>query len=81
VPENRQLAAQYVLLYEMSLPYGLDLNDQLNVDKSASRVVVTLKDLSTAEMKALRARALDWLRTNTPERMHVEPSGQAVMFS
>jgi len=81
VPENRQLAAQYVLLYEMSLPYGLDLNDQLNVDKSASRVVVTLTDLSTAEMKALRARALDWLRANTPERMHVEPSGQAVMFS
>ncbi len=81
VPENRQLAAQYVLLYEMSLPYGLDLNDQLNVDKSASRVVVTLNDLSTAEMKALRARALDWLKGNTPERMHVEPSGQAVMFS
>ncbi len=81
VPENRQLAAQYVLLYEMSLPYGLDLNDQLNVDKSASRVVVTLNDLSTAEMKALRARALDWLKANTPERMHVEPSGQAVMFS
>ncbi|MCH1567995.1 MAG: MMPL family transporter [Alphaproteobacteria bacterium] len=81
VPDNRQLAAQYVLLYEMSLPYGLDLNDQLNVDKSASRMVVTLEDLSTAEMKILRARALDWLRTNTPERMHVEPSGQAVMFS
>lgn len=81
VPENRQLAAQYVLLYEMSLPYGLDLNDQLNVDKSASRLVVTLNDLSTAEMKALRARALDWQRANTPERMHVEPSGQAVMFS
>ena len=81
VPENRQLAAQYVLLYEMSLPYGLDLNDQLNVDKSASRMVVTLNDLSTVEMKALRARATDWLSDNTPQRMHVEPSGQAVMFA
>ena len=81
VPENRQLAAQYVLLYEMSLPYGLDLNDQVNVDKSATRMVVTLEDLSTGEMKVLRARALDWLRANTPERLHVEPSGQAVMFS
>jgi predicted RND superfamily exporter protein len=81
VPKNRDLAAQYVLLYEMSLPYGLDLNDQLNVDKSASRMVVTLDDLSTAEVKALRARALKWLSANTPERMHVEPSGQAVMFA
>ena len=81
VPDNRQLAAQYVLLYEMSLPYGLDLNDQLNVDKSASRLVVTLDDLSTAEMHGLRNRAMTWLKANTPQRMHVDPSGQAVMFS
>ncbi len=81
VPENRELSAQYLLLYEMSLPYGLDLNDQLNVDKSESRLIVTLTDVSTVEMQALRARALGWLRENTPEAMHVEPSGQAVMFS
>ncbi|RMH20099.1 MAG: hypothetical protein D6698_04750, partial [Gammaproteobacteria bacterium] len=28
IPEKRDLAAQYLLLYEMSLPYGLDLNNQ-----------------------------------------------------
>ncbi|MCH8077491.1 MAG: MMPL family transporter, partial [SAR324 cluster bacterium] len=27
IPEDRALAAQYILLYEMSLPFGLDLND------------------------------------------------------
>ena len=42
---------------------------------------MTLTDVSTAEMQNLRARALGWLRENTPEAMHVEPSGQAVMFS
>ena len=26
LPDERNLAAQYLLLYEMSLPYGLDLN-------------------------------------------------------
>jgi len=26
LPEDKELAAQYLLLYEMSLPYGLDLN-------------------------------------------------------
>ena len=81
VPENRELSAQYLLLYEMSLPYGLDLNDQLNVDKSASRMLVTLTDVSTAQMNDLRDRAMGWLRENTPEAMHVEASGQAVMFS
>ena len=81
VPENRELSAQYLLLYEMSLPYGLDLNDQLNIDKSASRLVVTLTDVSTTEMEGLRTRASNWLSDNAPAPMQVEPSGQAVMFS
>lgn len=81
VPENREMAAQYVLLYEMSLPYGLDLNDQLNVDKSASRMVVTLDDVGTQEIRDLRARARAWQKANAPARMHADPSGQTVMFA
>jgi predicted RND superfamily exporter protein len=81
IPEDRDLAAQYLLLYEMSLPYGLDLNDQLNVDKSASRLLVTLDNLGTAEMKALQSRALAWLKANNDERMWVDASGQSVMFA
>ncbi len=81
VPDNRDLAAQYVLLYEMSLPYGLDLNDQLNVDKSASRLIATLHDISTQDMKAIQARSKNWLTQNAPERMRVDPSGQSVMFA
>jgi len=81
VPENRDLAAQYLLLYEMSLPYGLDLNDQLNVDKSASRLIVTTSDLGTKQIKAIRKRASLWLAENAPERMVVDASGQSVMFS
>ncbi len=81
VPEARDEAAQYVLLYEFSLPYGLDLNDQINVDKSASRMVVTLDDLSTDEFTALRARADEWIRDNLPEFMYARPAGQFVMFA
>ena len=66
VPENRELSAQYLLLYEMSLPYGLDLNDQLNVDKSESRLIVTLTDVSTAEMQNLRARAMELAERQCP---------------
>jgi predicted RND superfamily exporter protein len=47
LPESRELAAQYLLLYEMSLPYGLDLNNQLNVDKSSTRMTVTTRTLSS----------------------------------
>jgi len=81
VPESRELAAQYLLLYEMSLPYGLDMNDQINIDKSASRVIVTLSDVSTQDIKELRARTIDWMNNNGLQDTAIEPAGQAVMFA
>jgi predicted RND superfamily exporter protein len=66
LPEDRELAAQYLLLYEMSLPYGLDLNNQINVDKSGTRVTVSLHTLSNNEMIAFNTRAQAWLTDNAP---------------
>lgn len=57
LPDERTLAAQYLLLYELSLPYGLDLNNQINVDKSATRMVVSLESLSTNQLLAVEQRA------------------------
>lgn len=81
LPEARDLAAQYLLLYEMSLPYGLDLNNQIDLDKSATRFTATLKNISTIDMLDLEARANSWLRKNAPASMHVEGSSPTVMFS
>ncbi|MCP5368306.1 MAG: outer membrane lipoprotein-sorting protein [Hyphomicrobiales bacterium] len=81
LPENRELAAQYLLLYEMSLPYGLDLNNQINVAKSATRVVVTLRSSSTSHLREFDARAEGWLRDNTPAAAHAEGTGTPVMFA
>ena len=46
LPASHELAAQYLLLYELSLPAGLDLNNQIDVDKSASRMTVAIRTLS-----------------------------------
>ena len=81
LPEERDLAAQYLLLYELSLPYGLDLNDRISIDKSATRVTATVGDRSTVEFRAVLGRARDWLQTETPEYMWVEPTGASVMFA
>ncbi len=54
LPEEQELAAQYLLLYELSLPQGLDVNNQLNVKKSSTRVIATFQNLksnSTIEME------------------------------
>ncbi len=81
LPEKRDMAAQYLLLYEMSLPYGLDLNDRINVDKSATRLTATLDNVSSQQVLALEARARDWLRANTPPSMHTLGTSPTIMFA
>lgn len=67
LPKSRELAAQYLLLYEMSLPYGLDLNDQIDIDKSATRLTVTFENLHTEEVLAFETKISAWLNSNTPD--------------
>ena len=81
LPDNRQLGAQYLLLYELSLPYGLDLNNQINIDKSATRITATLGNVSAREIRSLAVRAEDWLRANAPESMFGYAASGAIMFS
>ncbi len=81
LPDNRQLGAQYLLLYELSLPYGLDLNNQINIDKSATRITATLGNVSAREIRSLAVRAEDWLRANAPEAMFGRAASGAIMFS
>ena len=79
-PENRKLAAQYLLLYEMSLPLGLDLNNRVDIDKSSTNFVVTTDQLSTNQIRALAGLGEQWLLDNAPE-MATLASGGSVMFS
>jgi len=81
LPAERDLAAQYLLLYEMSLPYGLDLNNQINVDKSSIRFTATLQTMSSNELLALERRAAQWLEANAPNIVNPEGSGGSLMFA
>ncbi len=81
IPDNRELAAQYLLLFEMSLPYGLDLNNQINVDKSATRFTITLANLTTSEIRFLLEKADTWLSENAPAYMRATAASQIVMFT
>ena len=80
LPQQRDLAAQYLLLYEFSLPFGLDLNNQINVKKSASRFTVTLENVSTRELIELEHKAQAWFAEHAPG-MRIEGASTAVMFS
>jgi predicted RND superfamily exporter protein len=81
LPEERDLAAQYILLYEMSLPYGLDLNNQVNVDKSSTKITATTEVLSSRDMIELNDRTLAWAKENAPSFVNIESAGISLMFS
>jgi hypothetical protein len=81
LPKERNLAAQYLLLYEMSLPFGLDLNDTINIDKSSTRLVATLDNVSAVRQRELQAQSEAWLRENTPEAMWTVPASRNLMFA
>jgi predicted RND superfamily exporter protein len=81
IPQDRDLSAQYLLLYELSLPYGLDLNDRINIDKSATRVTATIEQATSAETKAFFNNVDAWMQDNLPSYMHAKPTSAAVMFT
>lgn len=82
IPDDRQMAAQALLISELSLPFGLDLNDQIAVDKSASRFVVTVETISANDLIALENRAGHWLKKNgLPAMMNTVPTGPSVLFA
>lgn len=80
LPESSELAAQYLLMYEMSLPFGLDLSNQLDLDKSATKVGITMQNLGSKEMTAIEAKALGWFQQQYPQ-YQIEASSTALMFA
>lgn len=80
LPDNKDAVAQYILLYEMSLPYGLDLNDQISLEKSSTRVIVTFGNLSTKEVIELEETIQAWIDSNIPS-LSVQSASPTLMFS
>ena len=80
LPDNPELAAQYLLVYELSLPFGNDLNNRIDIAKSETRMTVTVRDSSSRGLRELDARAQDWLRANLPDRV-VPATGLSVVFA
>lgn len=80
LPQQQNVAAQYLLLYEMSLPYGLDLNNQIDIGKQSTRLSVTTETISTQNILEFEQRTQKWMEENTPD-IKVWGSSPAIMFA
>ncbi len=76
----RELTAQFTLMYEMSLPKGMDLNNQVSSDKGGTRIQIALHNLSSVEVLALEETFAQWFEENAPQ-YEVQGSSPAVMFA
>ena len=80
LPRSAEMAAQYLLVFEMSLPYGLDLNDRIDVGKSATRVTASLHSISSQQVIDLEKRAQEWLKIHAPE-LSSDGTGTTLLFA
>ena len=81
IPESQELAAQYLVLYELSLPQGLDLNNQIDRSRSATRVTISAETLDSQELLALNARAEAWLKEYAQHVSSINSTGPAALFA
>lgn len=82
LPDEARLAGQFLWLYEMSLPVGLDMREQVSLDKSESRMTVSLEDISTEQVLDLAARAQKWALENAPLLADsASATGTTILFS
>jgi len=79
LPQQTDQTAQYLFLYEMSLPYGLDLKNQVSFDKSALRLSATLATISTQEVLAFENRVKQWWQ-DSPD-IKVSAGSPTLMFA
>ena len=81
IPDSQELAAQYLLLYELSLPQGLDLNNQIDRSRSATRMTVSAETLYSQDLLDLNARAEAWLKENATHVASVNSTGPSALFA
>jgi uncharacterized protein len=81
IPEQADLAAQYLLLYEMSLPYGQDLNTQIDVDRSATCMTVLFESLRSSEVRQMDRQAQAWLAAHVPATMQTQGTSLSVVWA
>lgn len=80
LPETRAMAAQYTLLYEISVPYGQDVTHLVSADKSSLKVSATLRNLKSRGILAFEQRCRDWLATQAPQ-LATPGAGQSISFA
>jgi predicted RND superfamily exporter protein len=81
LPASRELAAQYQLLYELTLPLGVSTDNIIDIGKTSTRMTVSVKAIGTDKILELDRRALAWLKQNAPAIEATPGTGLGLIFA
>jgi len=81
IPNSQPMTAQLLLMYEMSLPQGVDLRDSINITKSSTLIQALTQDIDSKTFNHLSAKSEHWIKENFPPYMHTIAAGEGVMLS
>ncbi len=78
IPDDKNLIAQYLLLYSLSLPQGMEINDRMDVDERLLRVTALINIVDTSLDLEMMQWAESWWE-QTPYTAQID--GQTAMFA
>jgi len=81
IPEESDLSAQYLFFYEMSLPFGLDLNNSISQDKKSIKLVASLKEMGSLEYRKFDQKVNEYVLENMPQGMVSMGTGIRPIFA
>ena len=79
LPQDKNLVAQYLLLYSMSLPQGMELNDKMDTQERYLRLTINTNIVDTSKDLAMIAWIKNYFKTKTPYSADVQ--GQTAIFA
>ena len=81
IPDDPAMISQNLLLYEMSLPFGMSLDNQVDFNKQTSHLRIQLDNLKTKQLIEFVQRAERWLAAEAPVEFVATPTGPDYMFA
>ncbi|NPA59359.1 MAG: MMPL family transporter [Epsilonproteobacteria bacterium] len=79
LPKDRNLVAQYLLLYSMSLPQGMEINDKIDTQERYLRLSININLQDTSKDLQMIEWIKNWWDKNTKYSADVQ--GQSVIFA
>ena len=78
IPQDKNLIAQYLLLYSLSLPQGMEINDKMDVDEQFLRITASMNVVDTSQDLEMIAWIENWW---SKTEYSAEVNGQTSMFA